>query len=164
MNTFFVLTSAAFLVFSAIAIAIHRENRWAVVAWWINGVSASSILLGLGAELLAIVMALSSTLATVAYFFHADTLSSVSVRAESKERAALAQTVFSGLVSAGFGLAVFLLLRSVISGAVRPIGTASRGEGFVTEESFVAIQLCALMGLVLVIGAGVVSRPRRRND
>ncbi|MBU6375680.1 MAG: hypothetical protein KGQ59_06765 [Bdellovibrionales bacterium] len=163
MNTIILFGSAVILILSGLFVAIHRESRWGVIAWWLNGVSASSILLIFGSELLAIALALGASLAATAYFFHADTFSEAGRRDEFSARSDRAHRILSALVSAALGLTVFSVLKAITSGAVRSIGAPSLGAGFFPEESFVAIQLVALLGLVLVLGVGVISRPRGPN-
>jgi hypothetical protein len=155
-------TGSAFIVgISAITIALSRETRWSIIAWWINGMASSSLLLSFGAELFAVVMAVSVTICSLACFLHADTFGTLSVQDRLRIPRIHAKMLFPLLVSGGLGVTVIALLKSAMSGAVRLPAAPGRGEAFFAEESFIAFQLVALFGLAAVLGAGVIARPVR---
>jgi hypothetical protein len=155
--------SAVLVCISAAAIALGRETRWSIIAWWINGMASSSLLLCFGAELFAVVMAMSVTLCSLACFLHADTFGALSAQDRLRVPRIHVKMLFPLLVSAGLGVTVIALLKAAISGAVRTFGTPGRGTSFFAEESFIAFQLVALFGMAAVLGAGVIARPARES-
>jgi len=164
VNLVLTIGSAVVVGISAVAIALGRETRWSIISWWINGMASSSLLLCFGAELFAVVMAVSVTLCSLASFLHADTFVAQSGHGRPRNPRIHAGMLFPLMVSAGLGVAVTALLKAVISGAVRLPGAPGRGEAFFAEESFIAFQLVALFGLAAVLGAGVIARPAREEQ
>ena len=163
MNSVFVFASTGVLLASSIAIALGREARWSILAWWVNGLAASALLLGYDAEMLALVMILSSTVCSTAYFLHAD-----SIEAIQRENRSLSRfrpgMILPFAISAGLGVAVVALIRRVMEGAVSPLASTMRSEGFSAEESFLSFQLVALLSIVAVVGAGVIARATGREN
>jgi NADH:ubiquinone oxidoreductase subunit 6 (subunit J) len=164
VNLVLTISSAVFIVTSALGIALGREPRWSIIYWWVNGLASSSLLLCFGAELLAVVMAVSVTACSLAFFLHSDTFGGLRGDERAQASRLHPRMIFPLVVSIGVGLMVVALLKAALSGAVQLPGADLRGESFFAEESFIAFQLVALFGLASVLGAGVIARPARRTS
>ena len=149
---------------SALAVALGRESRASVLAWWINGISASLLLLGFDAELLAVVMALGVTGSAIALFLHADAFGEPPANAVTGARRWDSGMILPALASIGAGVLVVALLRAVIGGTIEMAGTPARGATFEAEEGFIPVQIVALAAFAAVIGAAVISRPARPGE
>jgi hypothetical protein len=145
--------------------AFSSNTRRGVIALWFSQLGAGAILLGTGAELLALAYWLSSTLVCGAYFLHSDLLGSGRGDREAGPgalRRRLAARAFPAVASVGFGLLVWALFGLALEwdprSAAGVIGPAAAGAG---DERIVLIELLSITSLALAVAAGVIVRPRR---
>ncbi len=160
------MTSFMSWLFAAIAIAgagvatIVTDFRRVVLALWVAGLAVGAFYLTLGSEFLAIVQWLVSTLVAIAFLFFS-VLFGEELRVSVRGKAEYAPWILASLVGVSF-FVLFLLgtLGHDTQIVVAPAGDlASLGKSL-TEEHLIAIEVLALMLLTVLIGGGVVARPR----
>ncbi|MEN9723973.1 MAG: hypothetical protein RJB38_1959 [Pseudomonadota bacterium] len=163
MSQVMMIAPLVVLVASALGVAVFRDGRWSVLAWWLNALAAGLLMLRLGAELLFFSMLLGSTLTAVAYFLHVDSLSRLVGREKKAGRFEISAMVLPFLVSMGAAVILVRLFSLVFQEAGHGLVSTAGSTSDRTESNFVAFQLVAFCCLLVAVGSGVIARPKRRS-
>jgi hypothetical protein len=166
MNELLLVPLPGVLMVTGAAVAAFSSNtRRAVIALWASQLGAGAILLGSGAELLAVAYWISSTLVCGAYFLHAELLGTTRGDREvgvPALRRRLAAGAFPAAVSAGFGFLVWFLFKLAAEWSPQSPESATFVPAAASgDERIVLIELLSITALALAVAAGVVVRPRR---
>lgn len=158
--------SLGLLAVSAALVSLWREPRAGAIAAWVNGCAAASVMLFFQSEILALFLAMNSTLVALAAFLNSDSMGLKSLESSRAVSVLHVRNWLSLLASAALGATVVGIFRSTM-----PIPfdgpaevSANTLAGVSTEESHVGYQLIALLGLVASVGAAVIARPERREN
>ena len=150
--------AAVVVLGSALAVCLAAEPRRAVIALWVGQLASGSILLSAGAETLAVLLWVASTLVAAVYFFHADLLGAGTVAAARGTPKALAVRSFHAIASVGVGVVVWWLLELAAVGehAAKELGSVRAPGDF--DERFVLVELLAGVALAAAVATGVITR------
>jgi len=152
------------LPLAALVVCLVRATRSAIVGLWACQMVAGAVLLGRGAEMLAISLWIASAIVSGVYFLHADILteSSGAWAPSLRARGALgvATSALPLSVSAGVGVLVWLVLSAVSEGGAVSAAGPAAGK---PDESFILTQLLALISLAAVVASGVIVRAREEG-
>lgn len=158
--------SAVTLVSAVIAVFVGDMRR-SILALWVAGLGAGGLFLSLGAELLAMIQWIVSTLMTVSFIFYAVMFGEygkgddrpLAKRALSAALPILLGGAFAGVVFVGASRIPGALEWGVPAPAINT-DLAAVGQSLVTDH-LLSLELMALALFLILIGAGVVARPGR---
>lgn len=166
----FWIFSAIMLVAGLIA-ALAENMRRATLALWVAGLSMGGIYLTLGAEMLAIVQWIVSTLVAISFIFFAAMFGeypSPEGESEFKMDRKKALSV-GGALLIGFGLAAVVyfggneLPKELLSIPKEGNDISAIGR-MVTDNHFVSLEVLALTLFLALIGGGVIARPEKAEQ
>lgn len=162
---FAAILAMGLVIGAAGAAALTRNSRSAIVALWLSQLGAGALLLASGSEVMAVLVWLVSSVVAAVYFLHADVVGDPEVLQAPRSSAAKARLVLPAIVSAGTGVMTWALLAGLVGDApAGAVGTAARATSYArAEERFLLVELVALIGLAAAVGAGVISRQRRKG-
>lgn len=167
MNSWVIGVSLGLLAVSAAIVSLWREPRAGAIAAWVNGCAAASVMLLFQSEVLALFLAINSTIVALAAFLNSDTMALKPPESHRSPSVFHVKNWLSLLASAALGVTVVGVFRSTIPVPFDELAetTANALVGASTEENHVGYQLVALLGLVATVGAAVIARPERpEND
>jgi NADH-quinone oxidoreductase subunit J len=163
INLIFWLCSAVALI-SALLATFLNSIRHAVLSLWICGLAVGGLFLSQGAELLAIVQWVISTLAALSFIFYSIMLGEYHARNHAPFKAKLTAAILPVLAGLGFagviGLGSYSLIveqfsfeaPSVVSHDLVTLGNS------LMERQFLSLQILGLTLFLVVVGAGIVAR------
>lgn len=154
---------------AAVVAAFAKSFRLVILALWAAGLGAGGLYLTLGAELLAIVQWIVSTLIALSFVFFA-------VMFGEYSRPKGAPVLRGGLFMAAGGLLTIAVPCALwLGGSAVPEelltlptagnDLASLGASLV-QEHFIALEILALTLFITLVGGGVIARPdsRKKGD
>lgn len=152
---------------AAIFATLAGDLRASILALWLAGLGTGGIYLSVGAELLAVVQWIISTLLTVGFLVHAVTYGEYGLadsRTKSKRVLAAVFPAIVGIAFAGMiGLgASHLPVARLFEPAAGP-DLAGFGKALVGKH-LLSLELLVLTLFMVVVGAGVIARPDARED
>jgi NADH:ubiquinone oxidoreductase subunit 6 (subunit J) len=169
-----VLFFAAIAVLSALVAALYRDARRVVLALWVCGMCFGAIFLSFGAEMLAVVQWIVTTLVGISLLFFSSMFGELGSKEISeiksrKENFDLLQAAMVGLAFIGI-LGVSLLrfkpdaewLSHLTAGAT---SGPSNGQDLqalgqlLTERHFISLEVFGVTLLLVLVGGGVLARP-----
>ena len=152
---------------AAVATFVNDLHR-AVLSLWVAGLGVGAVYLTLGAELLAIVQWIISTLVVISFVFYSvmfgefGRTSNESQPARNKVKmflGLLAGLAFAGLI----GLGVGQFPKELLGQSAEGTDLASVGK-VMMDEHFLSLEVLALMLFLVLIGGGVVARPSEEES
>lgn len=156
---------AAVTFFSALLATFIGDTRKAVLALWTCGLSASGLFLVLGAEFLAVVQAVVSTLSALALSIYAVNFGEYGEKPAHQDRRPAARVVLP--VFAGLSLAAILWLgfrrmpgalafeARVLSDSEKDLAGVAR---LLVSEHLISVEVLAVTLFLAIVGAGVIAR------
>ena len=155
--------SLMLMLAGALVSATAKGGRRTVMGLWMGQLGAGSILLTAGAELLAVLLWISATVACAVYFLHADLFQEGDSEGATPPIKRLATQVFPAAVSAGFGATVYFLFTHAMEWSSKGFESVSQKQGPAPwkDERMIALELTALFVLAVTVGAGVISRSKK---
>ncbi|MCC7442222.1 MAG: NADH-quinone oxidoreductase subunit J [Bdellovibrionales bacterium] len=151
--------SSALAIAAAVAATLFVELKRAVLALWVCALCLGGMYLSLNAEYLAIVQWLVATLGVCAFVFFSVLLGSREGR-ESWAKPVVGLLV-TGLLAALIGWVSMAHLPSIEWDRAGE-GVAGLGRVLVSDY-LLPIEILALTLFLVVVGAGVITRPERRG-
>ena len=155
-----------------------RNMRHAILALWVAGLGVGAIYLTLGAELLAIIQWIISTLMTIAFIFFSvifgEFHSGRKTKIQNKDLAAEARnkrgdfvlTILSLILGASFATVIWICsknLGEVSHGVVSSHDDLATVGRILTQENFLSLEVLALLLFLTLVGGGVVARFQGRD-
>lgn len=155
---------------AAAAATFVGDIRRAILALWVAGLGVGGLYLSLGAELLAVIQWIVSTLVSISFVFYAVMFGEYGV----PDRRTISEKAVSCLSSLGLGAAFAgvivlggrdlpgmmgaeLLVRPVANPGVMTLGRA------LADDYFLSLEILALTLFLVIVGSGVVARPEVRD-
>jgi NADH:ubiquinone oxidoreductase subunit 6 (subunit J) len=157
------------IVLAAIIAIFAADVRRAILALWAVGLSAGGIYLSVGAELLAVIQWIVSTVVTIVFFsfssmFHgADKSEGDSVAGMSGFARNIPAAVMAVSIGVGFAAVVELGLGGIgeflgpDGGGVAVVGNA------IMVEHLLSLEMTALTLFLALIGGATIARPEKIN-
>lgn len=161
------------LIFSGITLsagfmAMFVGNmRHAILALWVAGLGVGAVYLTLGAELLAIVQWIVSTVVTISFVFFAvmfgeyNDPSTTEINKKRRKGTTLLLTLLSLVLGAGFAV----VIRRVSKDIPHTATTSAISQGdlrvigrLLTQENLLSLEVLALTLFLVLVGGGVVTR------
>jgi NADH:ubiquinone oxidoreductase subunit 6 (subunit J) len=167
-------------IFSAIALGaaltatLVQGMRRAILALWIAGIATGCIFLTVGAETLAVIQWIISTLIAIALFFFAvmfgeyeSNQNETRTLREMLNRKTIVSALIATVIGAAFAFIIYLGA-SDLSGGEAPVAAAgndlaSLGKVMV-ENHIISLEVLALTLFLILVGGGVVARPESSDD
>lgn len=159
----FAVCSGLSLGAAAVA-AFSGDIRHAILALWVTGLAVGGLFLSLGAELLAIIQWIVSTVVAISFVFYAVTFGEFGVQ-DARPRM---KRITSLVASLGIGGLFSYMIGIGTQSLVPPPSTGATvaGKSYISilgqklaEEHLLSLEVLALTLLVVIIGSGVVARP-----
>lgn len=154
-------------IFAAILATFLSDIRKAVLALWITGLGAGGLFLSVGAELLAVVQWIVSTLVAISFIFYAVMFGEYGMpdlRPKPKRYTSLGVSV---LLGAAFAWVIWLgahqLPGATLIEPILPENTTAQsmlalGKS-IAEEHLLSLEILGLTLFLVIVGSGVIARP-----
>ena len=169
---------AAIAVLSALVAALYRDARRVVLALWVCGMCFGAIFLSFGAEVLAVVQWIVTTLVGISLLFFSSMfgelgskeITEISDSSARKERFDLVQAAMVGIAFAAVLGAALLRFRpdadwmshlASDSGPFTGQDLQALG-GLLTEKHLISLEVLGVTLLLILVGGGVLARPEGR--
>ncbi len=161
------------LVFSGLTLgfvfmaAFVTPIRYAILALWVAGLGVGAIYLTIGAELLAIIQWIISTLITISFVFFSVMFGEYNDRVESVQTQSkkisgnFLLTFLSGLMGVGFTLIIWQGTKDLPMGipdSLPQLVDLSMMGRLLTQENLLSLEVLALILFLVLLGGGVVAR------
>lgn len=146
---------------AAVVVVVIDRLRSATLFLWICGMAVGGVYLSFGAEYLAVVQWILSTLAALSFIFY-----SILFGEEQKKQERWMWPMASILVGIGLVLVLTLNLRDLSPAEkINGLGTtlALLGRTIISEH-FLALKVLIVALLVVGVGAGILSRPETEGE
>lgn len=150
----------------ALSASFASDVRRAVLSLWIAGLGLGGLYLMMGAELLAMIQWIISTLVSIAFIFHSVLFGEYggSAPAPASKAARAQKLVTSCLAGLAFGAVIWFATRDLALETGMPEGFQGAGDLFslgkaISEQHMLAFEIFGLTLFLVVIGAGVIARP-----
>jgi NADH:ubiquinone oxidoreductase subunit 6 (subunit J) len=150
---------------AAIMAAFLGDVRRAVLALWITGLAVGGVYLGLGAELLAVVQWIVSTVVAISFIFYAVMFGEYGLGDERPPLRRAFTAVLPMLLGLAFMGVVWLGTQDLAApeaGAGGP-GLARLGQ-LLMQEHFISLEVLGLTLFLMIVGSGVIARPERKTE
>ena len=153
------------ITFSAALIATFvRQMRRAILALWVASLGIGGLYLTLGAEFLAIVQWVMSTLTTISFIFFSVLFGEYNTppgRTDRTGRKDILRTVLSIVLGCGFTAIIWLGAQSLPEGSLlfpsHAADVAVLGRTL-TQDHLLSLEVLALTLFLVLVGGGVVAR------
>jgi NADH:ubiquinone oxidoreductase subunit 6 (subunit J) len=138
--------------------------RRAVLALWVAGLGIGGIYLTIGAELLAVVQWILSTLVAISFVFFAVMFGEYNATESRTVRQRLLQGALSLALGGAFAAVIYLGVSGLPEASLVNVGPAegadlmSIGKSLI-QENLLSLEILALTLFLVLVGAGVISRP-----
>jgi NADH:ubiquinone oxidoreductase subunit 6 (subunit J) len=159
------------LTLGAALMATFVSNiKRAILALWVVGLGVGALYLTLGAEFLAIIQCMVSTLVTISLVFFSvmfgEYQTNPSNAAKPFSGKDLLRTVLSLLLGAGFAGVIWLGVRDLPKEALVSVSpTAGNDLGALgrslTQDNLLSLEVLALILFLVLVGGGVIARLER---
>jgi NADH:ubiquinone oxidoreductase subunit 6 (subunit J) len=161
--TIFWICGALMLLASLVA-TFAGDVRVSILALGLAGLAAGGLHLSLGAELLAVIQWIVSTLITLALLTYSVTYGEFGVQDARKKSQRAIDALFPVLLGGTLTGVIWLGTRHLpIAGVVEvgpPEGIAKVGRALL-DGHILSLELLAVLLLLVIVGSGVLSRPDR---
>jgi len=146
----------------ALVATLAGDVRISILALWLAGFGAGGIYLSLGAELLAVLQWVVSTLITLSFIFYAVTYGEYGTPDPRSLPKRAVGGIFPILLGGSFSAVLWLGTRHLPSaGAFVPadgLNLAGVGKTLVSKH-LLSLELLVVLLFLVIVGAGVVARP-----
>ena len=158
---------AGITLFSVLIATFARHIHHAILALWVAGLGVGGIYLTLGAEFLAIVQWMISTLVTLSFVFFSVVFGEYNAPPSRTFGNGFLLTLLALGVGISFAGVIGLGARDlmVVIPAVETMGNELKVIGrLLTQENLLSLEVLALTLFLTLIGGGVVARLEGSND
>ncbi|MBI2711499.1 MAG: NADH-quinone oxidoreductase subunit J [Bdellovibrio sp.] len=157
------------LTLGAAILATFASNiKRAILALWVVGLGVGAVYLTVGAEFLAIIQCIVSTLVTISLIFFSVMFGEYQVEPASKVKffspANVMRTVLALFLGAGFAAVIGLGVRGLplenLTQSVSGSDLAALGRAL-TQDNLLSLEVLALILFLVLVGGGVIARLER---
>lgn len=152
---------------AALTAAIAESMRRATLALWVAGLSIGGVYLTLGAETLAIIQWIISTLGAISFVFFSVMFGEYIVPDRPAERRKLIMSVLALCLGAAFSAIIYLgagnLPEDLLTIPKEGNDLSTLGRTM-TQDHLLSLEVLALTLFLVLVGGGVVARPERLDD
>ena len=174
-----VLTCSMMILAAALFAVFISDTRKAILALWITGLALGSLFLSLGAEFLAVLEWIVSTLVALSFLFYAVMLGEYGVNDVRSWAERIVYGIVALAVGGGFCFMIYLGASHLPGGDISAqifgfqteilVGNGESGDlsklgRLLIEENLLSLETLALMGFLSLVGVGVISRPEREGE
>jgi NADH:ubiquinone oxidoreductase subunit 6 (subunit J) len=167
-----VLFFAAIAVLSALVAALYRDARRVVLALWVCGMCLGAIFLSFGAEILAVVQWIVTTLVGISLLFFSSMFGELGSKelveiGSRKEKFDLLQATLVGVAFIAVLGVSFLRFQPDAEWLSHLTTTSGPSTGqdlqalgqLLTERHFISLEVLGVTLLLVLVGGGVLARP-----
>jgi NADH:ubiquinone oxidoreductase subunit 6 (subunit J) len=158
---------AAITLASVLVATFVGDLRRAVLALWVAGLGVGAIYLTLGAEVLAIIQWIVSTLVAISFVFFSAMFGEYGPGERLKFDRHLVKAGLGVLVGGAFAWVVWFATEGVSEGSLGEIteGTDVEALGHaLTGQHLLSLEVLALTLFLVLVGGGVLARPDRSDS
>jgi NADH:ubiquinone oxidoreductase subunit 6 (subunit J) len=160
------MMSGFFIIMTLVAVFLAtfvNQTRQAILALWVAGLGIGGLYLTLGAEFLAIIQWIISTLVTIGFIFFAVMFGEFNsaVKTQKLSRNEIITLSLAVVLGICFAMIVWLgagNLDSQIVAAPDQVSDLSAFGHKLIEEHFLSIEVLALTLFLVLLGGGVIAR------
>jgi NADH:ubiquinone oxidoreductase subunit 6 (subunit J) len=152
---------------SVITATFAADIRRAVLSLWIAGLGVGAIYLTLGAEMLAVVQWIVSTLVAISFVFFAVMFGEYGPGESLKLDRGLVKVGLAALLGLGFSWMIWFGASRIPEQALTqpPAGADVEAIGRVlTRQHLLSLEVLALTLFLVLVGGGVIARPDRTES
>ena len=150
------------ITFSAVLMAtFERQMRRAILALWVAGIGVGAIYLTVGAEFLAIIQWIVSTLVAISFVFFSVMFGEYNHTAPKEKKGSYLILVLSLLLGFGFSVVIWLGSKELpeVFLALNKEGSDLNSVGkMLTQDNLLSLEVLALILFLVLLGGGVVAR------
>lgn len=153
---------AALTLVAAFTAAMTENMRRAALALWLAGLGMGGMYLTLGAETLAVIQWILSTLGAISFIFFAVTFGEYSGKSGEADRKRVLFTLLGGAIGLSFAAVIFLGVGRLPGSAFalpaqgNDLGALGRA---LAQDHLLSLEVLALTLFLILVGGGVVARP-----
>ena len=142
----------------------------AILALWVVGLGVGAVYLTVGAEFLAIIQCMVSTLVTISLIFFSVMFGEYQVQPSSSARTFSARdilrTALSLLLGAGFAGVIWLGVQGLPQETLIQAGGSDLGAlgKALTQDNLLSLEVLALILFLVLVGGGVIARLERNES
>ncbi len=152
---------AIITLFAVILATFESQLRRAILALWVAGVGVGAIYLTVGAEFLAIIQWIVSTMVTISFLFFAVMFGEYNAPPEEKKGKGRLLVVLAVILGAVFSAIIGLGSSHLPEGTLKLVSQAD-GLGVLgrklTRDHLLSLEVLALTLFLVLVGGGVVAR------
>lgn len=155
------------ITLSAVLMTTFDNNmRRSILALWVAGLGVGAMYLTVGAEFLAIIQWIVSTLVTISFVFFSVMFGEYNASKEEPKGNTILMTVLSVLLGAAFAGIIWLGSEGLPTSALAPAGGVTDlsliGKKL-TQENLLSLEVLALTLFLVLVGGGVIARSEKRG-
>lgn len=163
------LVFSALTIFSAALAIFFSDSRKVIASAWVAGMSLGAVFLAYGAEFLAVVQWVVTTLSAISLLVFATMYGEYGAEDPRTARARVFDALPALVIGGAFSAMIFLAVHAIPETASTLVGPSPAldlvGMGHALgEHHLVALELLGFMLLAVVVGAGVVSRAEKDSE
>lgn len=150
------------ITLSAVLMAtFEKQMRRAILALWVAGIGVGAMYLTIGAEFLAIIQWIVSTLVTISFVFFAVMFGEYHSPSTKSTKSAKFITILSVFLGCAFASVVWLgskELPEISLALTKEGGDLSSIGKILTQDNLLSLEVLALTLFLVLVGGGVVAR------
>lgn len=153
---------AGFTLLAALTAAMTENMRRAALALWLAGLGMGGMYLTLGAETLAVIQWILSTLGAISLIFFAVTFGEYAREPRTGDRKRILFTVMGGVIGLSFAAVIFLGVGRIPDSAFILPAEGNDLEALgrtLAQHHLLSLEVLALTLFLILVGGGVVARP-----
>ena len=151
----------AIILASALTATFVRHIRRAILALWVTSLGVGGLYLTMGAEFLAIIQWMISTLTTLSFIFFSVMFGEYNSATAKENRKDILRIGLAIALGVGFTAIIALGSRPLIEGLLlmprEDIDLSLLGKQL-TEDHFLSLEVLALTLFLVLVGGGVIAR------
>lgn len=146
----------------ALVATVAGDVRLSVLALWVSGLGAGGVYLSMGAEFLAVIQWLISTLVAISFIFYAVTYGEYGTPDSRSKSKRVIAAIFPMLLGGAFAAVLWLGTRHLPSAdAFHPapgLNLVGIGKALVSRH-LLSLEILVITLFLVLVGAGMVARP-----
>ncbi len=158
---------AGMTIFAVVLATFARHTRHAILALWVAGLGVGGMYLILGAEFLAIIQWIVSTLVTIAFIFFSVMFGEYNSPAPRAIGNGLLLTLLSVVIGVGFTVVIWLGVKELPTSSFIVESGSNDLElmgQMLTQENLLSLEVLALTLFLVLVGGGVIARLEGSNE